>query len=101
MQSSAVQLFRENFRPWWKVFVIVYMLAAIGLVVFWSGTRTGLFALFDGLFTHSEGDGRYEVHYPKIVFILTMLALMLPAIVLRFALGHRVRVHDPNNVMRL
>lgn len=79
---------------------LAYLAGAFVLVVWWMVNGTGLFGFFDRLFTrHQSG---YDVHSPGISFFASLLATLVPGVVARVVLGHRVRHHDPEvpNVMK-
>ena len=76
----------ERFRPWWKVTSIVYLVAALALVGYWAVTQSGLVRMLIQLQAGKDGE-----YYPTITFLVTFLLVLVPLIVLRFALGKYVR----------
>ena len=91
-------LFPTGMRLWWKITVAVYLVAALGLSVYWMVTESGLVRIL----IEAQG-GAIGGWLPKITMLVTLIILILPLAVLRFVLPVRVPPpEDPDapNLMR-
>jgi hypothetical protein len=91
-------LFQPGMRLWWKITAAIYLVAAMGLTGYWLVTESGLVRI---LIEAQAGDR--GTWYPKITALVTLLALMVPLIVLRFLLPVKLPAPiDPEapNLMR-
>ena len=65
----------------WKVFALIYVLAALGLSFYWEIKDTGLAIVIRELQGSILGDS----YYPALDVLCCLLALLLPLILVKFA----------------
>jgi hypothetical protein len=75
-------VFREGTNPIWAACVGIYILAALGVDFYWLFTESGPIGWL-GDVQASIFDGKW---YPKLAFMLVLLAEIAPVIVLKLVL---------------
>jgi hypothetical protein len=90
-------VFDRRYKLWWRIAAGLYVAAAVGLSIYWLVTGSGLARIFIELI--GVNDGATVTFSATGVWALTMISLFVPGVVVRFALGRRVRVDDPDDVL--
>lgn len=74
-------IFQAGYRLWWTITAAVYLVGAMILTGYWLVTESGLVRILI-----EAQAGERGTWYPKITALVTLLALMVPLLVLRFVL---------------
>jgi hypothetical protein len=88
-----VPWFRPGFKRWWHVVVGAYVLGAFALSQYWLITDAPLARWLIEVIGDRHGT---QIRYSGMTVGIAMFTvLLMPMVVLRFALRHRIRVVDP------